>query len=263
MDDRAFVDAMRDALRGRGIDPETAEIQRRPGPAGTTVIGAVAPDAYPGAGIATAVVAQGVPYAAALDRGIAALAAVLGWFDAPPAPAELLDAVSATDFDGLLAADGPEPLRVEGGDALTLTGTVRRPFDEEPWHLHLRVGRDGARISLAPLSQPQQGPVPIDAVTAAIRALDGLDAEAMGAVHALAGSRDPRAITALVRATARPTEGLWVQALSTLPPDLPGLAAALAAAWAPLGREQAAERVAVAEELYGSAFAGALRTELG
>lgn len=224
---------------------------------------AVAPDAYPGAGVVTAVVMGDVPYAASLGRGIGPLVVALGWLDAPPTPAELLEALSATDFDGMLAADGPEPLQVESGDDLTLAGSVRRPFDEGPWRLHLLVRADGtARIALAPMTAPLAAPTPIDAITASVRELDGTDVAALTALRALAGSRDPRAITALVRATARPTEAVWVAALSALAPTLPQLAASLAAAWSPLAADQIAARLAVAEELHGAALAGSIRGAL-
>ena len=260
MHDDAMMTALKALLTARGFAADAITINVTVGPLPAEFIRATAPSDRPGVGIATAIRAGGRLFSTALGHGIGALVAECGWFEAPPSASELLAALAFTDFDGMLDADGPEPLQLTSGANLRLTGSVREPFDDAPRRLTLVVRPGGiATIQFSPLAPPESVPRAIDLITAAVRALDGGGIEAIAAMRQLAGNADQRAISALVRATARWEEALWVEALGGLSPSDPTLAAALNDAWRSLDEAAFGERIDVAESLHGAAFAGALR----
>lgn len=131
----------------RGAKPRT---DARPGPAGTVLVRAFIPDAYPGTGVAAGIVGPGGRlYGKHFDADLAELARRLGWKrGALPSAEDAVKALHYARYDALLAVDpAPAPAVVARGDGgLRLSFVRREPLGRQSYDVVVELPATGPQV---------------------------------------------------------------------------------------------------------------------
>lgn len=250
------------AVEQEGFAPAAITVARTEGPAGTTRVRAVAAGAYPGSGVAVALVRGATIYGP--RGGLAALARALGWYSGPVEAATAVAIANDLLWSGLAGLDADEPARLGpgegGGLRLELVRRLLPSGAREALQIELPLDGDErvSPVAAGAAPAPPTPPTPIDRATALLRALDeGRLAEALQALGAIDAPRSPRELLAIARAAAASNDALAADALLKLGPGEPAAEALRAALSSAPPARRAAVR-AMAEETWGAAFAGRL-----
>jgi hypothetical protein len=228
--------------------------EREAGPEGLVAYRARRPDHGPLAG-AQALIAlpDGSLYADFLDHGLTELAQALSWFERTPPTDVVLFAANHLLFRGMLALAPDTHSSVEKTSKGLVLQTMVLAFPSHAReHLEVLIPRGGpATFRRTPEEAPPE-PVPIDAVTALLRALDSDDALQLAeSIRAMPQPIPARGLTALARAAVKPNAAIAGDALLKLLSE-PGAPAELRLAIA----ELPSERQLAARE-FAEAFMGA------
>lgn len=125
---KALVRALRAAL-GDDARAQTAEARLEPGPLGVEVACVAIPGAYPGTGVARAVVFNGRAYGQHADQTLAELVRAAGWHTRRPGASDLLSVVNAAEFNGLLSFDAASVTLAGDARGLALRFVQTEPFN--------------------------------------------------------------------------------------------------------------------------------------
>ncbi|HEX2571184.1 MAG TPA: hypothetical protein VH877_16625 [Polyangia bacterium] len=265
VESHAIADAERalvEHLVRDGFAPATIRTRASAGPMSTILVVAAAEGAYPGTGVRTALVHEGVVYGP--RDGLADLVRACGWLASPPDATTLAAVASAVLFDDQLqldtdsAAEPATQLTAEpGGLSLTLTHRLFPSGARERMRIHIPAsGRETVqRVDEDPADR---APIPIDRATALVRALDAQDLMAtLDAIQGIEAPSQPREFEALARAALHPNDTVAADALVKLGAS-DGAAAALRRALATTDEARRRSVAAMVSELWGSAFAARL-----
>jgi hypothetical protein len=265
VESKAITDAKKalvERLVQDGFAQETLSTRTSDGPMNTVLVTAAAQGAYPGTGVRTALIHDGVIYGP--GEGLAELVRACGWLVAPPEAMTLAAAASAVLFDNLLMIDTD----TDAGSAAELTANseglcltlVRRCFPSGARE-RMRIdipARGREKVQQVDETPANKAPISIDRVTALVRALDASDlAATLDAIQELPTPSQPREFEALARAALHPNETVAADALLKLGAS-DGATAALRRALATTDATRRQCVTSMASELWGSEFAARL-----
>jgi hypothetical protein len=214
-------------------------------------------DAYPGAGLRTALIADGRRYGRG-SRDLAELARALGWHSKLPPPGDMAALVTFAWLAQMAVDTEVEPTLRRDGDALVLVFGVREALGSDREKVVATIPREGyARLSVRAFEPPEPVVDPISVLELALASDDALAiANALRGLDGVAPSR--QRTRAIARAALLPNEALSVDALLRLGNSDEAAEALLEAMSPPADPRHRERTVKRAREVLGEAFAAKL-----
>jgi len=207
---RALVDEL--VLAGHPADK--IHVEATAGALGATRIHTRVDEAYPGDGLRTALVVDGLRYGIG-GRDLAALARARGWHEAPPAPGDLARLVAFAWLPMMAFDDEVTPALTPSPDGLVLAFGVREVMSGDRARVVAAMPRAGDMRLETSAAEPPPAEPPADPVAALEDALTSQDALAMMAAlrRMDAAPASPARTRALARAAVLPNEAIAFDAL--------------------------------------------------